>query len=170
MNLKTKLYLSSLVSVVLVFALVIVLIHGSRDLAEKNRERMEGQHVLQSTSELNILTYEYLLHHGNEAERLWQEKYEEIGRYLKDLEEADPDPEVYEAQGVAELTNIYKDIKGSFDRLMSASETRQALLKNGASEDQINAAVPQSEALMSEYSLLLQTMVKGASDLNEYHI
>ncbi len=70
MNIKNKLYISAGISIVLVVALVSMVLVTSGRIAEENEKHQLLMDVYESVSELDIVTYDYLLHRKKRMEHL----------------------------------------------------------------------------------------------------
>ena len=70
MKIKNKLYISAGISIILVVALVSMVLVTSGRIAEENKRHQLLMDVYESVSELDIVTYDYLLHREERMEHM----------------------------------------------------------------------------------------------------
>ncbi len=79
MNIKNKLYINVGISIVLVVALVSMVLMTSGRIAEENKKHQLLMDVYKSVSELDIVTYDYLLHREERMEHQWNIIHQSLG-------------------------------------------------------------------------------------------
>lgn len=162
MRIKTKLYLSSFISIILITALIIVMIITSSKVAKKNEQRAASRQTLQAVSELDILTYEYLLHHEKRAEQQWDLRYASLGKSLAAL---------VNSEGTASpLIKDYKIIKNSFSELKVNHIKHDRLIETAAPQKELDAAIAIENRLMAQLLITSQSMISKASQLAEKNV
>jgi len=82
MNIKNKLYISAGISIILVVILFSLVLVTSGRIAEASKEHELLNDVRSGVSELDIVTYDYLLHRGERMEQQWHSKYNSLGEIL----------------------------------------------------------------------------------------
>jgi len=97
MNIKNKLYISAGISIVLVVTLFSVVLVTSGRIAEGSKKHELLDNVRGGVAELDILTYDYLLHREERMEQQWNLKYNSLGEILD------------EAAGEQELISVRAD-------------------------------------------------------------
>ena len=98
MNIKNKLYISAGISIVLVVALVSIVLVTSGRIAEENKKHQQLMDVYESVSELDIVTYDYLLHREERMEYQWNIKHDSLGKILDGLAEEEGLKSMLEAE------------------------------------------------------------------------
>ena len=83
MKISDKLCISAGISIVLIIILTSVILIISNDITEKNKTHMQAMNIYTDLSELDIITYEYLLHHEERMEQQWNLKYNSIATVLE---------------------------------------------------------------------------------------
>ncbi len=91
MKIKNRLYISAGISIVLVVTLVSLVLVTSGKVAEENEKNQLLTDVYRSVSELDIVTYDYLLHREKRMEYQWNIKHDSLGEILDGLAEANND-------------------------------------------------------------------------------
>jgi PAS domain S-box-containing protein len=147
MKIKTKLYLSSLIPIILVAILILVKIITLSGVDEQNKQRAASRQTLQAVSELDILTYNYLLSHEKIIEQQWHSKYASLGKSLATLK---PDKE--EKAIVNRLIQNYGTIGASFSELLA--DTNEST----------------TSRLAPQFLISSQSMIGGASALVEKNV
>ena len=75
MKITTRLYLSAAISVVIVIILVSIVVLFSNKVAQETEKQNLAMEMNTAVSELDIVTYEYLLHHEKRMEQQWRSRY-----------------------------------------------------------------------------------------------
>ncbi len=83
MNIRDRLSIGTRVSIIVVGMLVSVTSLTSEEIATKYREHDLAMDVKTDVSELDIVTYEYLLHHEKRMEQQWHLKYDSMREIIK---------------------------------------------------------------------------------------
>jgi len=83
MKIKNRLYISAGISIILVVALFSLVLVTSGRIAEGNKKQELLDDMRVGVSELDILTYDYLLHHEERMEQQWNSKYDSCWRLWK---------------------------------------------------------------------------------------
>ncbi len=79
MKIKNKLYISAGISIILVVTIFSLVLVTSGRIAEENKKHQLLMDVYESVSELDIVTYDYLLHREKRMEQQWNLKYNSLG-------------------------------------------------------------------------------------------
>jgi len=111
MNIKNKLYISAGISIVLVVALVSLVFVTSGRIAEENEKHQLLMDVYESVSELDIVTYDYLLHREERMEHQWSIKHDSLGEILDGLAEEEGLKSIrvdYATLGTKKAKNTFK--------------------------------------------------------------
>ncbi len=87
MKIRNKLYISAGISIVLVVVLLSVVLVTSGRIAEENEKHRLLMDVYESVSELDLVTYDYLLHREERMEHQWNMKHDSLGEILDGLAE-----------------------------------------------------------------------------------
>jgi len=85
MKIKNRLYVSAGISIILVVGLVSLIFVTSGRIAEENKKNQLLMDVYESVSELDIVTYDYLLHREQRMEHQWNLKHDSLGEVLDGL-------------------------------------------------------------------------------------
>jgi len=167
MKIKTRLYLSSLVSIFLIVALIVVIIITATEIYKQNTQRAESRQTLQAVSELDILSYTYLLRHEKQAEQQWQAKYNSLGKILI-LLQSNKDKE--ETAAVDQLIKSYKTINTEFSELKINYQKKQELIQQGSPQEEIDANTAIENGLVNELLMDSQSIINEASQLAEKNV
>ncbi len=79
MKIKKRLYISAGISIVLVVTLVSLVFVTSGRIAEGNEKHQLLMNVYKSVAELDIVTYDYLLHREERMEHQWNIIHQSLG-------------------------------------------------------------------------------------------
>jgi len=170
MKVKTRLYLSSIFSVGFVAILVFVVFFTSNRIAEENREHEFMDDIRQAASELDVVLYEYLMHHETRMEQQWNLRYSSVMEVVREAEEE------LEKRGKREVEEIkllelieanFIALGDLFTQVSTNYEKTQNLIQEGASQKKINAAVLLEERLVTQLLIASQSIFTDASRLVE---
>lgn len=160
MKVKTRLYLSSIISVCLVGILILVMIFTSRTIAQKEREHMVAMNIKTAVSELDIITYEYLIYHERRMEEQWKIKYDFMAGFFS--EESGT-----EAESLKLLRADYVLLNDLFSQITVNYGKKQELIQTGADQTKIDAAEALEERLVARLLITSQSIIVDGSRLEE---
>ncbi len=158
MKIKNRLYMSAGISIILVVILFSLVLVTSGRIAEGNKKHELLDNVRGGISELDIVTYDYLLHREKRMEQQWNLKYNSLREILD------------EAAGEQELISIradYAAIGGLFLQVTANNEKIQKLTQEGASQEKIDTAIGLEERLVAQLLITSHSVITDASNLAE---
>ena len=158
MNIKSRLYLSAGISIFLVVVLVSIVSLSSGLITEENRKHRLLMDVYESVSELNIVTYDYLLHHEKRMKYQWNLKYKSIGKILNELAEEERLKSIREDH--ATLSNLFSQVTENY-------REKQKYIQEGASQEKIVAITGLEEILVAQLLITSHSIITDASRLAE---
>jgi len=158
MNIKNKLYISAGISIVLVVALVSVVLVTSGRVAEENEKHQLLMDVHEAVSELDIVTYDYLLHREERMEQQWNMKYDSLGQILD---------EAAEEEELIPIRADYAALGNLFSQITTNNERIQMLVQAGASQETIDTAFSLEERLVAQLLITSHSIITDASNLAE---
>ncbi len=141
MKIKNRLYLSAGISIVLVVALLSVVLVTSGRVAEGHNKHELLDSVRGSIAELDIVTYDYLLHREERMEQQWNIKYDSMGEILDGLAEE---------EGLESIRADYAALGNLFSQVTVNYEKRQQYIQEGASQEKIDAVTGLEERLVAQ--------------------
>jgi len=158
MNIKNKLYISAGISIVLVVTLVSLVLVTSSRIAEENEKHQLLMDVYESVSELDIVTYDYLLHREERMEHQWNIKHNSLGEILDGL---------VEEEGLKSIRADYATLGNLFSQITANYEERQKYIREGASQEKIDAITGLEERLVAQLLITSHSIITDASRLAE---
>jgi len=157
MKIKNRLYMSAGISIALVIILSSLVLVTSSRIAEENKNHMLLMDVRGGIAELNIVTYDYLLHHEERMEQQWLSKYNSLGEILEEIEE----------QELIPIRADYTALGDLFPQVTTNNEKIQKLIQEGASQDKIDIAIALEERLVAQLLIASHSVITDASRLAE---
>lgn len=150
MKIRSRLYLSAAVSIILVLILGVITFVTSNTVEEKRQVHEIAHHMQDAISELDTLTFEYLLSSDSSIEKEWFTKYHStassVGEEL--------------ALSVRADYAVYGDL---FTQLTSNSKKITRLIQEGAQQEEL------SDALALEDAIIPQLMAKSREIMDKAH-
>ena len=131
MKIKNRLYMSAEISIILVAILVSLVLVTSGRIAEGDRKHLLLTNVSIGIAELDIVTYDYLLHREKRMEQQWNSKFNSLREILE--------------KGAAEeaLIPLYDDyvaLGNLFSQITTNDNRIQKLIREGAAQEEIDVA------------------------------
>ncbi len=158
MKIKNKLYVSAGISIVLVVILLSLVVVTSGRIAEGNRKHELLDSVRGGIVELDLVTYDYLLHREERMEQQWSSRYGSLREILeKSVEEEE----------LISISTDYTALGDLFSQVTANSEEIQKLTQEGASQEEIDAATGLEERLVAQLLIASHSVITDASGLAE---
>jgi signal transduction histidine kinase len=118
MKIKTKLQITTVVSLIVALVIGSILFFSARQVNEAIKKEMAAEEIIRGLFELNILTNEYLMHHEERAKTQWQLKHDSIKRLLEEVEVKSPGKMVL----LKRIRESHMNIKNIFSQMVSNYE------------------------------------------------
>ena len=167
MKIRTKLVLLSVILIVLVVAIGSIILLTFRQVNKEVDSGQKASEIMKHIFELNMVTYEYLMHHVKRMEHQWKLKYGSLGKMLSDriLEK--------EKEGYSEELYILKSIDfdyrllgDHFTSLQNNFVNRKTLIKNKKSKQNIDLTFGLEERLAAQVQIRAHKIVSEAFQLS----
>ena len=150
MSIKMKFWLSILVAGgIAALAFSLILTWTSRQVGEAIEQSKAMDEVVKGVFELNIITNDYLLYHGDRAQTQWGLRYASLAQLLAEARFKDSEEQAM----LEQITQIHADIQPLFSQLLTNYERR------GLSEEEIDLSLDVEQRLMSQLMVKTQKMV-----------
>ena len=160
MKIKDKLYLSTFISIILVVIFVYLVVVTSIEINEKNDGLELALDIKTAVSELDVLTYEYLLHREARMEKQWNTKYNSGAIILREEAEA-------EAEAAAAFRDNYIELGRIFLQVTKNYKKSQSLIRAEVSQEKIDASLLLEERLVSQLLIESQSIISTSTRLSE---
>ena len=161
MKIKTKLYGSAAIVIVLAAILFsVVLVTSVMVIREDEKHRLAHDTNI-AISELDIVTYEYLLHHEERMERQWRLKYDST---LGVLEKAAEEGRVESAELIL---NDYVALGELFLQVVENYKQTQRFIDEGRSQENIDLPILLGERLVAKLLIISHSIITDTSQLSE---
>ncbi len=154
MNIKNKLYTSAGVSIALAVALISLVSVTSGRIAEKDEKRQLLTDLYKSVSELDLVTYDYLLHREKRMEHQWNMKHGSLGEILDGLAEE---------ERLISVRADYLVLSNLFSQVTENYRERQRYIQEGASQEKIDVITGIEERLVDQLLITSHSIITDAS-------
>ena len=158
MKIKNRLYVSAGISIFLVATLLSVVLVTSGRVTEANGKHELIENIHGGISELNLITYDYLLHREKRMKYQWNLKYKSLGKILDELAEEE------------ELKSIHADyaaLGNLFSQIIANYEERQKYIQDGSSHERIDISTRQEERFVTQLLITSHSVITDASRIAE---
>jgi len=150
--------MSAGISIILVVILLSIVLVTSGRIAEENKKHQLLMDVYESVSELDIVTYDYLLYHEKRMEHQWNIKHDSLGEILDGLAEE---------KGLISIRADYAALGNLFSQVTANYKERQEYIQGGASQDKIDAITGLEERLVAQLLIKSHSIFTDASTVAE---
>ena len=157
-TIKSKLYASagiSIILVVLLFSVILVTTATIDKASDRHQALMQFQ---TGVSELDILSYQYLLYGEKRVKEQWYLKYQSLAESL----EESPEEETFKL-----VHADYVKFGDIFSEIATNDERMRTLLQEGTSKKEIDLATELGERLATQLLLTSHSVITDASRLAE---
>ena len=164
MTIRTKLFLLATAFVILLVAIAAIVFQNFDRTDRQLARNRNVNRMVKETSELNVVTYEYMLHGESRMREQWRLKYDSLGRLLEEAREELMDADHLRIlEGMAadheELSRLFMQLQGSFAR------RRELVAVNGAPSE-MTAVVALEEMLIARVLIRFQRIATAAFRLS----
>jgi PAS domain S-box-containing protein len=151
-SVKTKLRLSAVVTISLALVVALTVLLSSMKIEEATKMEDFAVEVIQNVSDLNSLSYAYLLLQDKRPRGQWQLRHRSLGKLLAEHAITTPDEESL----IARLRSNHQQMKNIFDVLVKGTE-------EGRTGEKRKVHGELSEALTTQLMARSEMIVKDAS-------
>jgi len=159
-KIRTRLYLGAAISIVLGIVLVFAVVLSSNRITQETEKHNVVMDINTAILELDLVTYEYLLHREKRMEQQWKSRYSSMAEILEKAEEK----EVKLTESIHADFTSFGDL---FSQVTINYKERQELIQRGASQEKIGVAILLEERLVAQLLIKSQSMVTDTSRLAE---
>jgi len=145
----------SIILIVILFSVVLV---TSDRIAEEDRKHQLLMNVNGGIAELDLVTYDYLLHREKRMEQQWYSKFNSLREILE---------KGAAEEGLIPLYDDYVALGNLFSQITTNDKARQKLIQEGASQTKIYAAIGLGERLVAQILIASQSIFTDAFRLAE---
>ncbi len=150
MKIKNRFYINAGILIVPAIILSSVILVMSDRIEEKNKDQEIANEIHIAISQLDIITYEYLLYHGKRMRVQWISKYNSINEILE------------KEIGIKKLIRPgFVALSDSFSQVTANYKEKQKLIQEGAAQAKIDAV------LSLEKRLVAQLLIKSSSIISD---
>ncbi len=150
MKIKNRFYINAGILIVPAIILSSVILVMSDRIEEKNKDQEIANEIHLAISQLDMITYEYLLHHEKRMREQWISKYNSINEIL----EKEIEVKKLIRPGFVALSDSLSQVTASY-------KEKQKLIQEGAAQAKIDAV------LSLEKRLVAQLLIKSSSIISD---
>jgi PAS domain S-box-containing protein len=172
MSIRTKLWVSGAITIILALAVVFAISMQNRNLGQAIKtERFAGQ-VIKDVSDLNSLSYAYLLLKDKRPKVQWQLKHASLGKVLSEHAVSGKEEEAL----LSKLRSNHEQIKRLFDAVSQGVEKRGAGTKSAfSSYDELNEGITaqlmaRTEMMTNDATLLGRLSSRGMNTVRQVSV
>ncbi len=135
-----------------------VMIFTSFMAAKRDKEHMLAMSIMTAVSELDIINYEYLMHHEKRMEEQWKIKYASTAGLFS--EENGVEDELFKSARVdyTTLGNLFSQVAANYGK-------KQELIQAGADQTEIDIAESLEDRLVTQLLITSQSIIVDVSEL-----
>ena len=160
MKIRTNLFLLSAIFVMLISALGFIVLQSFSQINREIKESNSANKMIKDIFELNIVTYEYFMHHEKRMWQQWMLKYDSLGKLLERMRKEDSHPEYQDI--LESITSDYKALGNLFPQLQANFSKRKRLIEENRPQVEINMTFALEEMLIAQALMRAQKITSGA--------
>ena len=158
MNIKARVRISAILSTSLALIVGIILFLTVQKMNEARAGTTMAGEVVKGVAELEILTYDYLLHHEERTQTQWQLKHTSLTKQVAGAAFKSPEEQIF----LDKIRHNHESIEGIFAQLIREYEKRE-----GLGEGKIAVSQELEKRLRSRLLMKSQAIVSDAFQLQE---
>jgi two-component system, sensor histidine kinase and response regulator len=160
MKIRTNLGLLSAIFVLLIAALGLIVFQAFNQVNREIQASSSAARMIKDLFELNIVTYDYVIHHEKRMQQQWLLKYDSLGKLLESMSKEASDMEIKSILG--SIATDYKALGSLFSRLPENFEKRKRLIAENRPQSEINMTFALEERLIAQALMRTQKITTGA--------
>ncbi len=159
MKIRERLYFGAAISIVLVIVLGVVVVLSVNQTVQKAEQHNLARAMHIAISELDIVTYEYVLHHEKRMEQQWNLRYSSMVKIMGKAEEEGKLPEAIHAD--------YASLGDLFSQVITNYKERQELIQEGTPQERIDVTILLEERLVAQLLIISQSIITDTAKLDQ---
>jgi signal transduction histidine kinase/CheY-like chemotaxis protein len=160
MKIRTNLGLLSAIFVLLIAALGLIVFQAFNQINREIQTSSSAARMIKDIFELNIITYDYVIHHEKRMQQQWLLKYDSLGKLLEAMSKEVSDMEIKSILG--SVTTDHKALGSLFSLLPDNFEKRKRLIAENRSQAEIDMTFALEERLIAQALMRSQKITTGA--------
>ncbi|GAG02251.1 unnamed protein product, partial [marine sediment metagenome] len=124
------------------------------------RESDADSKIIKDISELNIVTFEYLMHYEERMHQQWLLKYDSLGRLLEGMRSEEMHPE--HLSKLESITSDYESLGDFFSQLQANFVKRQRLIEENKPQAEIDLSLALEKRLTAQALMRSQRIASEA--------
>ncbi len=167
MKIRTNLILLSLISVIVIVIIGFIMFQTFIQVNVEVKESDRVNKIIKSISELNMVMYEYFMHHETRMQHQWELKYVSFGDLLFEIAGKKEGVRFPERLSILEsITSDYKDLSGLFSQIQANFAKRKRVIRENRPQVEINLTFALEERLMAQTLMRAQKISSTAFKLS----
>jgi nitrate/nitrite-specific signal transduction histidine kinase len=160
MKVRASLFLLSVIFVIIIVVLGFVMFNTSNQVNNEVRQIESATQIIKDIFELNIVTYEYLTYHEERMNQQWLQKYDSLGKLLKEMGTEEEHSEHYSV--LESIISDYESLGNFFSLLQENLIRREKLIEEDKSQAEIDLSLSSEKRLSSQALIRSQRMASEA--------
>ncbi|MBI4837280.1 MAG: HAMP domain-containing protein [Candidatus Portnoybacteria bacterium] len=161
MKIRTRLYFSSIITIVLVGLFFATQFYTNNKIETANKKHNLAYKIESTVFHLNMLTHEYLIYREERILEQWNSRYNSLAPILAAAGGGK------EEELIISINQDYLVFNGLFSQVTANYAKRQKLLQEGASQEEINTLSVLEEGLAAQLLLKSQKIFSDTLKLTE---
>jgi signal transduction histidine kinase/CheY-like chemotaxis protein len=144
----------------LIAALGLIVFQAFNQINREIQTSSSAARMIKDIFELNIITYDYVIHHEKRMQQQWLLKYDSLGKLLEAMSKEVSDMEIKSILG--SVTTDHKALGSLFSLLPDNFEKRKRLIAENRSQAEIDMTFALEERLIAQALMRSQKITTGA--------
>lgn len=148
MKIRTNLFLLSGTFIILIIIVGLIMFYSFGEMKREIQESETINKVIKNIFELNIISYEYLIHYEQRMREQWLLKYGSLGKLLDEVKKEELPPE--HLSTIESMTADYELLDDLFLQLLANFIKRKRLIEENKPQAEIDISLTLEERLIAE--------------------
>jgi PAS domain S-box-containing protein len=157
MKIKTRLQINTTLSIAIVLVIGLILFLAAQRVNEASERNKMANTIVKGMSEIETLTYEYVMYHEERAQMQWQLKHTSLGKLLTSVDFGNSKEQHF----LNKLRQHRKYIKNVFDQMTQNYKNLKII-----SQDRVSQFQSIEERLIGQLMVQSQAMISDAFQLS----
>ena len=164
MKIRTRLCLLSATFLILIMIVGLTALFSFRRLNTEFSKGSAVNSIIKDVCELDIVTYEYIIHHEERMRQQWRLKYNSLGKLLKSVKRGEMHPEHLPILDC--LITDHKALSSLFTLLEDNLAEKEKLIKEDRPQSEIDVTLSLGERLIAQSLINSQEITVHAFELS----
>ncbi len=166
MRIRTKLYFLSSILIILIVMIAVIMFYTSDQINREVEMSNTVKKIIKNLSDLNLITHEYLTHHGKRMQEQWALQYDSLGKIMKRVEKECAHPKEHHTLHES-IKDNYNGLGYLFSDLQVIVAKRKRLIEENKPQAKIDNTLFTEDLIADEIMMKSRFIISEAFKLSD---